>query len=235
MLIIDILIRQINAARIGRFSINYHNFPVIPVVQHERHKRYQSVECHAFDPLLLDGSVVVFRQKERTSDVIVDQPYLHSRLCLPLQDIQYRIPHLSFLYNKKFQKDKMLGLLKILQQAFPPGTSIGKKNRICLIPYGHSRIGINIAAQVSFRRIFPFQILHDSLVLNKTFPYQLVRPLHAVAQPFRHDHMSVAQIKHAAKQRKRQYRHHPGQFYGWVVRLPYDVDHRPERDKAQHQ
>ena len=75
---IDILIRQIDSAGIGRMPVDNQNLSVIPVVHHQGEKGNHRIEGHAPDARLLQPFAVAAGKPGDAAHIIVDHPDLNA-------------------------------------------------------------------------------------------------------------------------------------------------------------
>ena len=75
---VNVLVRQIDPAGVGHFSVDGDNFPVVPIVLLGGKKRAEGIEAYAFNSKLPELLGIVLREKEEAADVIVDQPHLYA-------------------------------------------------------------------------------------------------------------------------------------------------------------
>ena len=216
---IDIFVRQVQSPAEAHIPVNDSDFPMIAVIEHGIETRAKGVEYGAFDACLLHLAVIMGRQCLDCAKIIVHQPHIHAGGSLFLHNIQYGIPHFSFLDNKIFHENKLLRFPKLPQQRRPKFLSQRKIFHLSIFP---NRVQPNIADIITL----PFQVGRFFL---QGFPNVCAGHLMALLRLFIgiipdalgllfvHGFIAEYQIKNAAEDRENQNGDNPGNFIRGVV------------------
>ena len=108
---IDIFIRQIHAPCKGRDPVDYQYFTVIPVVLTAGKSWTNGRKHFTLNPHLPDPFRIFIGQKQQRTHSVIHKADLHAFRRLFPEDLQHRLPHPSFGYDKILHKNKVFCLL----------------------------------------------------------------------------------------------------------------------------
>ena len=119
--LVDVLVRQIDAAGEGHLTVNDSDLAVVAVVvvggNHGRRRRKDA----ALDAQLVQAFGVVAGQGGELAGAVVHETDLHALAGLFREDLQHLAPHTSLVHDEIFQKNEAFGLLQLLFQSLEFG------------------------------------------------------------------------------------------------------------------
>ena len=96
MRLIDVLIREVDAAAERHSTVHDHDLAVIPVIQRAAQHDHR-IELLAFYPLFQERCPVARRKSPDTADVIIQNADVDALRHLLLHDVHHRLPHDTLL------------------------------------------------------------------------------------------------------------------------------------------
>ncbi len=118
MRLVDVFVREVDAARKGGHAVDEGDLSVRAVVLRQVEHGAEGVETHTFHALFFQLGGVVVRHFQHGADVVVDDAHVHAFARLSFQDVEDGIPEFSGAEDKIFEEDIFLRLFQLFEQAF---------------------------------------------------------------------------------------------------------------------
>ena len=117
LLLVDIFVGKIDAAREPHLPVDDENFAVITVVHAHGEHGNDRVESHTANVLMqaLQIFFVLRRQGRHAPEVVVDHADLHACLRFLQEDFQHFVPHFAVFHDEIVEQNKLLRLFEFFQ------------------------------------------------------------------------------------------------------------------------
>ena len=114
VLLIDILVRKIDAPRKSHLAVDDQYLPMIPIIVVGRKDRPDRREHLTADALVLHELRKKTGKVEQYIGAVIHEPHLHTLLRLFPQNLQNRVQHPALMDDEELQKNEFLGLSQLL-------------------------------------------------------------------------------------------------------------------------
>ena len=114
---VDVFVCQIQTTGKTNRSIDNHHFPVVTIVQPQRHDGNKSVEHLALDSFGAQNTVIIPGKGKHAAHIIIEYPYIDAFCSLFFQYGEDAVPKNTRLDDKVFQKDIALGFVQFFQHS----------------------------------------------------------------------------------------------------------------------
>ena len=227
---IDILVGQIDAARIGCISVHDHDLPVVAVIHDQRHQRHHRVKRDTADMRPLHLHHEIGRQTQQTAEIVVDEPDIHPLCRLADKDVLYPLPHLAGADDEELEEDEPLCLFEVGQQVRVHGLTAGVIFCRGVFPCGVRPVLRNIPAQSPAGGVEGVGLAR---LLGEVGGVLALHRLHPLAHPLGGGLVAEGQIERTAQQRHHADEDEPDDLIVAVLVLPHEVEGDEEAEDVQ--
>ena len=223
---VDIFIRQVNTSRKGRMSVNHQDFPMIPVILGSGEKGTDRRKHFALYPQFFHLPRIARRQFGQGIGPVIHHADFHPLPDLFFQDIQYRIPHFPFFYDKVFQENKVLRFLQLYLQFRKLILSQRKILYRRIFIYRVTLPVQEIGSDADSSGMHCLKLFHHPFILLCKIPRFLLQSAQPAVQQRAVGLQLHKHIKEGSKYRKNQHRKNPGQLKGRIFLLVDDIQYQ---------
>ena len=140
MLDVDVLVGEIDAARVADAPVDHGDLAVVAVVMHVGHDGYEGIELDALNAELLHLFVIDKVDFAHAPDVVVHKTHFDALFHLAGEDFEDAVPELPARDDEIFHENIFLGAFQIFQKARPEQFARGEILRFGVLVHAGGRL-----------------------------------------------------------------------------------------------
>ena len=114
---VDILIAYIDAADEADLAVDHRYLSVVAVIHNDTDYRHEFIEHHRLYAIAAQCLTIISRKIVSTADIVVYNAYINTLRDLVPQHVEYRVPHLSRVYDKILKENEFFRLFKLRDES----------------------------------------------------------------------------------------------------------------------
>ena len=114
---VDIFIAYIYAADKSDLSVDDRYFAVITIIHNNADDGHEFIEHHRLYAIAAQCLTIISRKIVGTADIVVYNAYINTLRDLAPQHVEYRVPHMSRVYDKILKENEFFRLFKLRDES----------------------------------------------------------------------------------------------------------------------